>query len=125
MMDTVSRIYGVEIPGADFFYPSMVDDLLDTVYNLVYLGLTFIDEKPVFHIAGTMPEMTFQLWVHKDEFFLPARLVIVYTGKDNIPQFQATYSDWKLNPDLPLSMFEFKPPPGAGKTKLGKKPAGK
>lgn len=122
MMDSVNKRYGVEIPGADFFYPSMVDDLLDTVYNLVYLGITTIDGKPVFHIAGTMPEMTFQVWINNDEFFLPARLVIVYTGKANTPQYQAIYTDWKLNPDLPTSMFEFRPPPGAGKTKLNPKP---
>jgi hypothetical protein len=40
MIDTVNKIYGVEFPASDFFYPSFVDDLLSESKNLIYLGMT-------------------------------------------------------------------------------------
>ena len=117
-VDAVNKTYGVEFPAADFFYPSFVDDILDTAFNLVYLGMTDIEGKPCFHIAGTTADMSFQFWIHNDEFFLPAKLGIVYTDKEGTPQYRSIYSDWKLNPELPMSMFEFNAPPKAGKLKL-------
>ena len=43
MIDTVSKLYGIEFPAADFLYPSFVDDILNESRELVYLGLTKVD----------------------------------------------------------------------------------
>ena len=53
MIDTVNKLYGIEFPAADFFYPTFVDDILADSKTLVYLGLTKIDNKECYHIAGT------------------------------------------------------------------------
>ena len=110
MIDTVNKLYGIEFPIADFFYPSFVDDILAESKNLMYLGLTQIDGKECFHIAGTAADKTFQFWVSNDAWYLPMKIVIVYTNKEMNPQYEAVLSNWQVNPNLPDAIFQFTPP---------------
>ncbi|HTI89727.1 MAG TPA: DUF2092 domain-containing protein [Puia sp.] len=110
MIDTVNKLYGIEFPIADFFYPSFVDDILAESKNLMYLGLTQVDGKECFHIAGTAADKTFQFWVSNDAWYLPMKIVIVYTNKEMNPQYEAVLSNWQVNPNLPDAIFQFTPP---------------
>jgi hypothetical protein len=118
MIDTVNRIYGIEFPAADLFYPSFVDDILSEATNLQYLGITKVDGKECYHIAGTAKDKTFQFWIADDAYNLPLKVVIVYTSKEMNPQFEAVLTDWRINPDLPDALFDFSAPPKAKKIKL-------
>src|ERR1700733_15125914 len=73
MIDTVNKLYGIDFPVADFFYPGFVDDILAESSNLVYLGLTKVNGKECFHIAGTAKDKTFQFWIANDAWYLPAK----------------------------------------------------
>ena len=110
MIDTVNKLYGIEFPIADFFYPSFVDDILAESKNLMYLGLTQVDGNECFHIAGTAADKTFQFWVSNDAYYLPIKTVIVYTNKEMNPQYEAVLSNWQMNPNLPDALFQFTPP---------------
>jgi hypothetical protein len=118
MIDTVNKLYGIDFPVADFFYPGFVDDILAESSNLAYLGLTKVNGKECFHIAGTAKDKTFQFWIANDAFYLPAKVVIVYTSKEMTPQYEAVMSDWQVNPSLPDALFEFSPPHLAKRIKL-------
>ncbi len=118
MIDSVNKIYGIEFPAADFFYPGFVDDILSEAKNLAFLGVTKVNDKECFHIAGTAKDKTFQFWISDDAFYLPLKMAIVYTNKENNPQYEAELSNWKVNPDLPDALFEFNPPPKAKKIKM-------
>lgn len=118
MIDSMNKNYGIVFPAADFLYPGFVDDILGEANTLVLLGMTKIDGKDCFHIAGTSKDKTFQFWINDDPFYLPSKLVIVYTDKEMNPQFEACYTDWQINPTLPNGIFEFKAPPNAKKIKL-------
>jgi hypothetical protein len=118
MIDSVHKIYGIEFPVADFFYPAFVDDIIAESKSLMYLGITKVDGKECFHIAGTANDKTFQFWISNDAFYLPIKVVIVYTSKEMNPQFEAVLSDWQINPNLPDAMFEFTAPPRAKKIKM-------
>lgn len=118
MIDTINKTYGVEFPVADFFYPTFVDDILAESKALIYLGLTEVDGKECFHIAGAAADKTFQFWISNDAFTLPVKMVIVYTQKEMSPQYEAVLTDWQLNPNLPDALFEFNAPPKARKIKL-------
>jgi len=125
MIDTVNKLYGIEFPASDFFYPTFVDDLLSESRNIIYLGMTKVDGKDCYHIAGTTPDMTYQFWISNDALTLPMKMVIVYTSRDMNPQYEATMSDWQINPVLPSSLFEFMEPPKAKKIKMTKSPVKK
>jgi hypothetical protein len=125
MIDTVHKIYGIDFPAADFFYPSFVDDLLSESKYLIYLGMTKVDGKDCFHIAGTTADKTYQFWISEDALNLPLKMVIVYTNRDMNPQYEAVLSDWQVNPVLPAALFEFMIPPKAKTIRLAKSPVQK
>jgi len=118
MIDSVNKVYGIEFPVADFFYPSFVDDILTEATNLTFLGMTKVNDKECFHIAGTAKDKTFQFWISDDAFFLPMKMVIVYKDKENTPQYEASFKNWQINPDLPNALFEFVAPLKAKQIKL-------
>ncbi|MEN2398334.1 DUF2092 domain-containing protein [Flavobacterium sp. MC2016-06] len=118
-IDETSKKFGIEFPAADFFYESFLDDLRsEEGSSLVYLGKTIVDDRECFHIAGTDKTKSFQFWIGSDDFFLPVKMVIVYTEDKDKPQYEAVYKDWIINPDFPDYMFEFTAPPKATKIKL-------
>lgn len=117
-IDEVSKKFGIEFPGADFFYPTFLKDLLSEQGNLIYLGKTIVDGRESYHIAGSDKTKSFQFWIGDDDLFLPLKLVIVYTSDKDKPQYEALYKDWTINTDYPDSMFEFTTPPKATKVKL-------
>ncbi len=120
MIDTVNKLYGINFPAADFFYPSFVDDLLSESRYLIYLGMTKVDGKDCFHIAGITADKSYQFWITDDGLSLPLKLVIVYTNQDMNPQYEAVLSDWQINPILPAALFEFMIPPRAKTIKMAK-----
>ena len=117
-IDTVNKTYGIEFPAADFFYPSFTDDLIENNDEIIFVGKSTIDEKDCFHIIAKNKDMSIQIWISDDALFLPMKMVLVYY--DIIPnaQYEATFSDWKMNPELPDAMFEFTIPPDANKLRL-------
>jgi hypothetical protein len=117
-IDSVSDEYGVEFPAADIFYPDLVDTILANANNLSNLGFTDIDEKECFHIAGTNDEFTYQIWIANDGSFLPVKIAICYTTRTGNPQYEAIFKEWKINPVLDDSMFNFVIPPDSRKIKI-------
>lgn len=120
-IDSISDALGVEFPAADIFYPDLVDTLLENAENLIYLGLTSVDDRGCYHIAGTNKEFTYQIWIAEDGSFLPIRIAINYVNQTANPQYVASFSDWSLNPDLEDSMFDFVVQAGAKLIKFTKK----
>lgn len=117
-IDQTSKKFGIEFPGADFFYPDFLQDLFAEQGNLIFLGKTIVDGRECFHIAGSDKTKSFQFWIGNDDLFLPVKLVIIYTNDKEKPQYEAIYKDWIVNTDYPNTMFEFLTPPKATKVKL-------
>jgi hypothetical protein len=117
-IDSMHTNYDWEFPAADFFYPAFTDDLLENVDELRYLGNETISGKEYFHLLAIGKNLNFQFWINNDAYSLPARFVITYKNQPGQPQYQATFSDWQVNPSLPLAMFDFQPPPNAKKIRL-------
>lgn len=117
-IDSVNKNFGVEFPAADFFYPTFTDDLIKNSDQIAYLGQTRIMGKNCFQILASSKETIIQIWISNDAFNLPLRYAIVYRNMVGNPQYEATFSDWKINPDLPAEMFNFLPPAGATKIRM-------
>ncbi len=116
-MDTIYMKYGLEVPAADFFYPSFTDDIIESFDTIKYLGEKTVEGEDCFHLKTTNEEMEVQYWITNDAYFLPRRYLIIYKNRENM-QFQGTFSEWKLNPDIPDILFEFSPPPMANEIKI-------
>jgi len=112
-MHTLHNDYGLDFPAADFFYPTFVDDLIKSTNQIVFLGSGTVNGQPAFRIAAAGPDKSIQIWLSNDARSLPLKLNIVYLDQPERPQYEATFSNWQINPQLPDAMFEFLPPPNA------------
>ena len=117
-IDTVNKTYGIEFPAADFFYPTFTDDLIENNDEIVFVGKSIIIDKDCFHIIARNSVMSIQIWISDDALFLPVRTVIVYYDVSPNQQYEATFSNWQINPELPNAIFEFSPPRDANRLKL-------
>jgi hypothetical protein len=117
-IDSVNKNYEIEFPAADFFYPTFTDDLIESSDQISLLEDTWINGKDCFCVLATGKDKRIQIWISNDAFNLPVKYVIVYQNLDGYPQYEATLSDWKVNPNLPPSMFNFMPPPLAVKIRM-------
>ena len=69
-IDSIHNSFGIDFPAADFFYPYFTDDLLDVSVNLSDLGVTTMNNKKCFHLAGNTLDKTYQIWIADDGTFL-------------------------------------------------------
>lgn len=112
-METIeefSKKYGIEFPGADVFYPNLSEDITSSAKTLKYLGLTKIDNRECYHLAWKNDKMSLQLWIADDSNSLPVKMSIVYLNEQSNPQYEALFTDWKINPEITNSMFDFTVP---------------
>ncbi len=112
-IDTMNHRYGIDFPAADFFYPTFTDDLMRNNDRIAYLGTSKVGEQDCFHILATSKEMSVQFWIANDAAMLPAKMLIMYHGKADASQYEAIFTNWNINPQIPESVFDFLPPPGA------------
>lgn len=116
-IDTVSMNYDIEIPAADFFYPAFTDDILEGFDSVKYLGEKVVENEACFHLKTTNKDMEVQYWISNDAYNLPKKYVIIYKDRQNM-QYEGTFSNWEINPDIPDAVFEFTPPPKAREIKI-------
>lgn len=116
-IEEVNRRYGVDFPAADFFYPTFTDDLIAQSTHIDYLGTVLLGGRECFRIVARGTEQTVQLWVANDATFLPMKFIITDHTQGNA-QYQGTFTDWALNPDLPETLYQFTPPPGAALVRI-------
>ncbi|MHA3788887.1 DUF2092 domain-containing protein [Flavobacterium hauense] len=121
IMETIDHVhdnYGIDFPASDFFYPTFTDDVIAFSSTVAYLGKKKVEGKDCFHVFTESPTRIVQIWVSDDAYNLPLKFLIIYKDKENSPQYIASFSDWKINPDLPDALFDFNPPPMANEIKM-------
>ena len=127
MIDRIHDDYGVDFPAADFFYPTFVDDLIAQSKRITYRKTVRIDDRDCFHVVAQGPEQDVEIWIANDAANLPVRYLFRNRGKDGVTQYEGTFTEWTMNPELPATMFHFTPPPGARELRMqarNEKPAG-
>jgi hypothetical protein len=112
MIDSIHKNYGMEFPAADFFNPTITDDMLALFDDIIFVGKRVLDGRECLLILAKNKDMSVQIWFSSDAFTLPQKFIIIYKNDEN-KQYEATFSNWNLNPDIPPSVFEFIQPPKA------------
>lgn len=112
-IEQVNADYDIEFPAADFFYPAFTDDLIAGSNQIKYIGKSVINGMECFQLLAIGTDFDFQFWISNDGYNLPMKFVYVYKNKKGTPQYEGTFSEWKINPVVPETMFDFLPPPGA------------
>ncbi len=113
VIHTLHANYDLEFPAADFFYPTFVDDLMQNSTRIAYLGTSSVNGVQCFHIAAKGRDKSTQFWISDDARTLPVKFVVHYLDHPERPQYEATFSEWDINPEIPATFYEFVPPPTA------------
>ena len=112
MIDQMHLDFDFTFPAADFFYPNFTDDVLEHFNTIKFLGKKTVDNEECYHILASNDNIDVQIWVANKTYLLPKHFVITYKKESN-RQYESTFSNWSLNPDVPDRVFHFLTPPTA------------
>ena len=118
MIKSIHEAYGVDFPAADLLYPTFVDDLVAQSQRITFRNSVRIGDQECFHIVAKGTDQDMELWIGNDAATLPVKYLFRTREKGQTTEYQGTFSDWKMNPDLPLTLFHFTPPPGSHEVRL-------
>lgn len=111
-IDSLHTTYGIDFPAADFFYPTLTDDLINQFDTIVFTGNRTIDDVVCKEINATNATLDVYILI-EEATNLPKGLEIYRLNEKQGENYIATFSHWKLNPTLPDQLFEFTPPAGS------------
>jgi hypothetical protein len=112
MLAYVQGDLGLPTPLAEFISRDLYEGLASSS-SARWIGEQTLAGVRCDHLAFRNPEKGLQIWVPQEGAPLPRRIVITYESERGRPQFRADLRDWELSPELPDSLFEFRPDPGA------------
>jgi len=116
LIDSINSKYGIYFPAADFLYPTLTDDMIDSYNKILYFGDEKVDNVDCIALEATNDNGVVQIWFDK-ETNLPYKMII--TSKTNKNKYyEAVYTNWRTNPKLQDIMFEFQPPNGSKQVKF-------
>jgi hypothetical protein len=118
MINEVNDKYGIDFPAADFFSPAFTDDVLINFDELKYVGMRALEGKECFYIIAKRADLIVQFWIANDALNLPVKMLIMEVAGKDSKQYEATFSNWDINPFLPDAMFTFQTPPKAKKISI-------
>lgn len=107
MITKINEERGLKFPGADFFYPSLTDDLVQLCDSVVYIGDTTVSGVSLSVIKANNTDLDIYIFVNNEKN-LPGGLFFHNKSKGN--KYKSYFMNWRLDPNLPDIMFEFSPP---------------
>jgi hypothetical protein len=115
-IDVIHHKYGIDFPAADFFYPTFTDDMIDGFDKILFYGDETIDGVDCVVSESVNDKYLVHIWINKSTN-LPHKLVIS-TVNNPLGYYEAVFSNWRVNADLPDILFEFKPPLNSNRAPL-------
>ena len=112
MIDFMHDNFSMNFPAADFFYPNFTDNILDNFDSVTYIGSELVNGEDCNLAEIENENVRVKIWISAEAHTLPKQFEITYKKKDNL-KYQATFSDWQLNPELNEDIFQFTPPSSA------------
>ncbi len=105
-MDFLMDNYDFSLPLADIVSADPYTSVMETTTGGFIVGDSMVGGKECTHLAFTAKYVDWQIWISNDDPALPCKIVINYKEIEGVPQYQALFSNWNLNPDLSKSTFE-------------------
>jgi len=118
-VDYVQSNYDVDFPGFGFFYSSLTDDVIAANNSILHLGSVQSDGIDYVELLISNDERTLHIWI-EEATNLPYA-IRVESKTDEKVLYEAAFSNWRLDPELPDMLFEFEPPIGSTRVKISSK----
>jgi len=108
-LDFIMDKYEVSMPLSDFVFKDLYKNLTQNVLSGFYVAKTEINSIKTHHLAFRQNNLDWQIWIDAEGKPVPRKFVITYNDKTSIPQFEAFFKDWNLNPQFQPNEFNFIP----------------
>ena len=113
-IDFIHNKFDIDFPAADFFYPSLTDDIMEN-YNTVYYSEEDINGVKCFAIQASNDDETLNIWIEK-ETSLPYKMEISNNKTNKV--YECVFSNWRINPKIGDEIFNFQPPSNSTQIQL-------
>ena len=118
VLDTLAADYAVFLPLSDLLYGDPYPTMMADVLYGKYLGVHQAAGVPCHHLSFGQDGLEWQIWIDAGAQPLPRKLAIAYWDQAGVPQYQAVFRRWTLDPKVTADQFAFKVPAGAKKLAL-------
>ncbi len=115
-IDHLHNKFGIDFPAADFFYPTLTDDLMENFDKVMSLENISIDDVEYLLIEASSSDKVIEIWIEKNTY-LPYKLSM-FSLDNSGTNYEAVFSNWKVDPNLPDMLFEFKPSENSSREQL-------
>ena len=119
MLDFIMAKAQISFPSADLMYSDPYAVMTKNLTDAIVIDDSMINGVEVEHFAYREPAIDWEIWIAKGEKPLPLRLAVTYRQVERQPSFLVEFADWKLNPKLKASTFDFKVPANAKQVEFG------
>ncbi|ELR96678.1 DUF2092 domain-containing protein [Gloeocapsa sp. PCC 73106] len=87
-----------------------LEDIKSRINQGTYLGISFVNRFPCYHLAFTQDNLDWQIWIQIGDQPIPKKFLITYKNLPGSPQYSAIMSDWNFEP-IPIAapIFSFEP----------------
>jgi hypothetical protein len=111
-IDSIHHAFGVEFPAADFFYPTLTDDMMNDYDSIVLLNHTGPEDW--MEIYAKNEKMEVFLTIDNISHF-PMKMEIYRKGDREGDSYVGAFGNWRLDPVIDDAIFSFTPPERATK----------
>ena len=118
VLDKLAADYAVFLPLSDLLYGDPYPTMMADVLYGKYLGVHQAAGVPCHHLSFGQEGVEWQIWIDSGKQPLPRKLAIAYWDQPGVPQYQAVFRRWTLEPKVTAEQFAFKVPAGAKKVAL-------
>lgn len=112
-LDVASERFGITLPLEDIIVSNPYQGALGKVTSGILLGPVMVLGVPCEHLAFSLENVDWQIWIEEGARPVPRKIVITYKDEEGSPQYTAILSKWDFQTKLPDFLFKFDPPAGA------------
>ena len=118
--DLVNELQNTNIsaPLADLILTNFYELASKAIKTSKYIGVSDIGGQSCHHLSFKTSDVDWQVWVATGDVPTLCRSLITSSLLAGAPQYQVTFSNWQLNMQTDVNMFEFTPPEGASRVEL-------
>jgi len=114
-MDFLIDNYDFTLALADILNADPYTSFMETTIGGFVVGDSIVRGVECSHLAFIGKYVNWQIWISNEDPALPYKFVINYKEIEGVPQYQAIFSNWNLEPKLSESVFKAKLPKDAVK----------
>lgn len=112
-LDAACDRFGITVPLEDIIVSDPYQSVMGKITSGVLIGPVTVLGVPCEHLAFSLSNVDWQIWIEDGARPVPRKIVITYKDEEGAPQYTAILSNWDFQTKLPDFVFKFDPPAGA------------